>query len=80
MTDYHPVRLKDNTWTGVCKLKPSDMPQTIDGIRGINAFLFIEYDDVVYNLLLDRQEGSFYANGILVGDYEIQGNLESDNT
>ncbi len=80
VTDGHPICKND----GFClakELAVGDLIRTESGMETVSGITEEQYDGTVYNLKLGNAEGqatfgsAHYANGILVGDGNMQGYL-----
>lgn len=78
MTEIHPV-LANNDWIKAKDLKIDDILSTIGDdtpyFCKIIKIEHIEYKDFVYNLDFENDNSSFYANGIVVGDFNMQNSM-----
>lgn len=70
ITKEHPV-LVNNEWIKAGKLNVSDCLSVGDETEEIQNIVSVKYEDAVYNLAFE-DDCSFYANGIVVGDWNMQ--------
>lgn len=77
MTDGHPV-LTSRGWLRCKDLNAGDKIITESGEAAIINGLYIRpFNDKVYNLELDGDNHSLIAEGVIVGDFNQQNNIES---
>lgn len=89
LTGGHPVVTPDGL-AHTCDLKPGDAVLTRDGTDSVASCEESRYDGIFCNLKLvdetDREAGrslevgTFYANGIAVGDFNAMAQLHRNNT
>lgn len=78
VTDSHPVRTPSGM-TPVRRLCAADSILMENGVYEPLATLSkLPYKDMTYNLALEG-EHTFYANGILVGDFEAQNSISNED-
>ncbi|WP_125782156.1 Hint domain-containing protein [Pseudoalteromonas rubra] len=86
LTESHPVVLANGEPEWALNVKKGDEIQTHDGLATIAQYEKVDYRDKVYNLKLERAEGTtakgesfaMFANGISVGDLAMQAENEFD--
>ncbi|GAF69305.1 unnamed protein product, partial [marine sediment metagenome] len=80
VTDEHPIS-KSEGFRLAKELSAGDLIRTKSGLEAVHSIAEEQYEGIVYNMMLDGEEESaqigaaHYANGILVGDGNMQGAL-----
>ncbi|WP_428267232.1 Hint domain-containing protein [Haliangium sp.] len=89
ITEMHPVQTPDRGMVPVKYLREGDEVMMKDGPHKLVRVTREPYDGKVYNLkvgsesevtALSEDQTTFYANGFLVGDLEVQGKYELADT
>jgi hypothetical protein len=83
-TDHHPIITLNRGAVRMDMLKPGDSLITLNGNAYVSDLRQVKYQGLVYNFTTVGQNGvfsnhTFFAQGILVGDLEMQVNLSSQN-
>jgi hypothetical protein len=71
-TDTHPIVLEDGTLRRANKLLPGDVVRTEYGTDTVKENAEEDFRNKVYNFALDVPGCVIIANGIQVGDFELQ--------
>lgn len=77
VTANHPLLLADGQWLSAGRVRSGDKLQLADGGSGmVISVEMTEYNDTVYNLMIEGGPHKLWANGVVVGDFDMQMRLE----